>query len=133
MKILNSTILALALGGVMTVATVPALASTNDSGDSGAGAAGSCSASSTWKLKSKLDDGRIEFEAEVDSNVNGQVWRWALAHNGELSAHGHKITKAPSGSFKVRRLLVNADGRDKISFRAKDHATGEVCKGQVSL
>src|SRR5262249_21687147 len=130
MKIRKSAILALALGGVMTVTTVPALAS---GGNSDAGAGGPCSASSTWKLKAKTDDGRIEVEAEVDSNVKGQLWRWALAHNGDLTAHGRKITKGASGSFEVRRLLVNAEGRDKISFRAKNKSTGEVCTGHVGL
>ena len=97
--------------------TVPALASRRRRG---AGAAGPCSASSDWKLKAKSDNGRIEVEGEVDSNVNGQLWRWQLAHNGEITAHGRRVTHAASGSFEVRRLLVNADGRDKIALRAKN-------------
>lgn len=130
MKVLKSTILALALGGAMAITTVPALAS---GGDSGAGATGPCSASSDWKLKAKSDNGRIEVEGEVDSNVNGQLWRWRLAHNGEITAHGRKMTHAPSGSFDVRRLMVNAEGRDKIALRAKNRATGEVCRGHLTF
>ena len=92
---------------------------------------GSCSASSDWKLKASPEDGRIEVEGEVDSNVVGQTWRWRMLHNGTVSAKGTATTTGPSGSFDVRRLMVDAAGTDTIGWRATNPATGEVCRGSL--
>ena len=45
-------------------------------------------------LKAKTDDGRIEVEAEIDSNHAGQVWDWTLKHNGSLSPRGARTRRA---------------------------------------
>ncbi|HEX4977286.1 MAG TPA: hypothetical protein VFV40_05405 [Nocardioides sp.] len=92
---------------------------------------GSCTGATDWKLKASPEDGRIEVEGEVDSNRNGQTWRWRIVHNGSLSARGSATTKPPSGSFEVRRLLVDAAGTDTIVFRARNPLTDEVCRGVV--
>jgi hypothetical protein len=94
---------------------------------------GSCSGSATWKLKASPDDGRIEVEGQVDSNVNGQNWHWRILHNGNVAARGSATTKAPSGSFEVRRLLVNARGTDAIGWRARNMASGQTCRGSLKL
>ena len=72
---------------------------------------GRCSSGADWKLKVKTDDGRLEVEGEVDSNVAGQRWRWALRHNGSLSDRGVSTTTARSGSFEVERKIVDLDER----------------------
>jgi len=92
---------------------------------------GSCTASSDWKLKVGREDGRLEVEGEVDSNRNGQKWTWRIVHNGSVSAKGKRTTKAPSGSFEVRRLVVDLKGTDKITFRSRNTKNGEVCRGTV--
>lgn len=92
---------------------------------------GQCSGHSTWKLKAGRDDGRIEVEAEVDSNKVGQTWRWRLLHNGSLSARGTAQTVAPSGSFTVRRQVADLAGADALKFRARNPNTGETCTGRV--
>ena len=92
---------------------------------------GSCSGSTDWKIKAKPDDGRIEVEAEIDSNHNGQTWHWVLRHDGKAAARGTSTTKGPSGSFEVRRRPANHAGTDSFRFRAT-HA-GEVCVARVSL
>ena len=94
---------------------------------------GSCSGSTHWKMKAKPDDGRIEVEAEIDSNHNGQTWRWVLKHNGTASARGTATTHAPSGSFDVERRLVDASGQDSFRFRAVNNANGEVCVATIVL
>ncbi|MEQ7847518.1 hypothetical protein [Nocardioides kribbensis] len=94
---------------------------------------GSCTGSTDWKIKAKPDDGRIEVEAEIDSNVNGQTWGWVLRHDGSVAARGSSTTKAPSGSFSVERRLVDAAGADAFTFRATNAASGEVCVAKVSL
>ena len=92
---------------------------------------GSCSGSTSWKIKAKPDDGRIEVEAEIDSNVSGQQWHWVLKHNGSTSAHGTSQTHGASGSFSVERRTVDAAGTDTLRFRATHD--GESCVATVRL
>lgn len=91
---------------------------------------GGCSGSAHWKLKVKPDDGRLEVEAEVDSNVNGQTWRWRISHNGSVSARGKSTTRGPSGSFDVERRMANLSGTD--SFRLRATHGKQVCRGRIS-
>jgi hypothetical protein len=92
---------------------------------------GACSGSAHWKLKAKPDDGRIEVEAEVDSNASGQHWDWILKHNGSVSARGSKSTSGVSGSFEVRRRMANLAGTDHFVFRATHR--GQVCRGTIAF
>src|SRR3954466_6201565 len=73
--------LALPLTTALTIA--PALAS--HGGDGEVRTHGGCDGPAVWKLKVKPDSGRIELEAEVDSNHSGQVWHWRIKHNGSVS------------------------------------------------
>ncbi len=120
---------ALALTAGLAFTAIPAQAS----GGGGVENTGTCSQGSTWKLKAKADDGQIEVEAEVDSNVVGQVWKWKISDNGTLAAKGTSTTQAPSGSFSVNRLVPNQAGADKFVLRASNAATGETCRGKVTL
>jgi len=118
---------AVALSGVVLAGlATPALAN-----DADVIRRGSCSGSSDWKLKASPENNRIEVEGEVDSNINGQTWKWRMRHNGEVSARGKAATSGPSGSFDVRRLMVDLSGTDRIGWRAKNPATGEVCRGSL--
>lgn len=92
---------------------------------------GSCSERSDWKLKASPEDGRIEVEGEVDSNRNGQVWRWVLRRNGKVVDRGRATTQPPSGSFEVERRTRNGAGTDRFRFRAVNTGNGEVCVGRV--
>ena len=92
---------------------------------------GSCSGSTDWKMKAKPDDGRIEVEAEIDSNRTGQRWRWVLKHDGGVTARGTSVTRGRSGSFSVERRTVDADGPDRFTFRAVNRSSGEVCVASV--
>ena len=121
-----ATIGATAMLGSIALLGTPALANDDD-----VIREGNCSGRSDWKLKASPENGRIEVEGEVDSNVNGQNWRWKILHNGNVSARGTKETKGPSGSFEVRRVVVNAAGTDQIGWRAKNPNTGETCRGNL--
>jgi hypothetical protein len=92
---------------------------------------GSCSASADWKLKASPEDGRIEVEGEVDSNENGQTWKWRLVHNGSVSARGTATTTGPSGSFDVERTVVDLKGEDHLRFRARNTGSDETCVGSL--
>ena len=108
------------------LAAAPAVASGDDANHS----SGSCSGGTHWKIKAKSDDGRIEVEAEIDSNKAGQTWAWKLKDNGALVATGSSTTQGPSGSFEVERKPANKSGTDHFVFRAV-HA-GEVCRATVA-
>ena len=123
--------LAPALAFAALTATLAVAAAPADARGSDVVRRGSCTGSTDWKLKAGSDDGRIEVEAEVDSNVVGQTWRWRLLHNGDVTARGTRTTGAPSGSFDVRRLVVDLAGADTIALRARQPRTGEVCRGSV--
>ena len=92
---------------------------------------GGCSSGADWKLKASPEDGRIEVEGEVDSNVNGQDWRWRMLHNGSVTARGRATTSGPSGSFDVRRVVVDLEGEDALRFRARNPVSGEKCNGAL--
>ncbi len=94
---------------------------------------GSCSGRSDWKLKLSPEDGRIEVEFEVDSNVNGQTWHVRIRQNGERIFSGNRVTQAPSGSFEVRKLANNTAGTDRFRARAVNATTGETCGGAASI
>jgi hypothetical protein len=94
---------------------------------------GNCSASSDWKLKLSPQDGQIEVEFEVDSNVAGQTWRVRLLENGTQFFSGNRVTRAPSGSFTVRKLATDTAGTDSFRARAANAATGETCVGTASI
>lgn len=115
--------------GLAVAMTAPAQAS----GGGGVENQGQCSAGSDWKVKAKHEDSGLEVEGEVDSNVVGQVWKWKFLDNGTVAAKGKSTTQAPSGSFDVNRRIAEQAGADKITFKAHNPATGETCKGSVTL
>jgi hypothetical protein len=94
---------------------------------------GTCTGGATWKLKAKLDDGRIETEFEVDQNRNARRWNVVITRNGRAVFRGVRITRPPSGSFSITRRIANAAGRDRIVATARAAAGGAVCRGVVSL
>jgi hypothetical protein len=94
---------------------------------------GGCTGGTDWKVKASPEDGRIEVEGEIDSNRSGQTWRWRLKHDGGLSAKGTATTGGRSGSFEVRRVLVDLSGPDTFVFRARNVGSGEVCRGTVTF
>ena len=93
---------------------------------------GNCSGSTDWKLKLSPENGRIEVEFEIDSNVNGQTWNVRLKRDGNRFFRGQRTTQAPSGSFEVRRVISNGPGSDTVIGRAVNPHTGETCRGEVT-
>ena len=121
--------LAALVTAVVLVSAMPAAAG----GDREVIRTGNCSRASDWKLKLKLDDGRIETEYEVDQNRSGQRWRVVLRRDGAVFFRGIRTTRPPSGSFEVERRPVNRAGRDRITARALNLRSGEVCRGAATI
>ena len=93
---------------------------------------GHCSAASVFKLKLSPEGSRIETEFQVDQNRNNRLWKVSLTQNGTKVWHGSRYTRAPSGSFTVRRLLVNHAGADRVVAKAVNVRTGEICRAVLT-
>jgi hypothetical protein len=118
--------------GLATAAAAVAPAAALAKGGDDTRVRGSCSGNSTSKLKVGPDDGRHEAEFEVDQNRVGVTWKVQLRLNGKLVTSTTAKTRAPSGSFEVRRLLANRPGSDRIAAKATS-PSGEVCTAAVTV
>jgi hypothetical protein len=121
-----------ALAAMLSLLATTAFASAQKGGR-GIIKTGNCTASSHWKLKAKADDGRLETEFEVDQNRVGKRWRVVLTRNGSTVFSGVRTTRAPSGSFEVRRLLAASTGTTRIVAKARSLQTGETCRAALSF
>jgi hypothetical protein len=128
-KLLALAVIAVA---ALALAAAPA-ASAKDGNDREVIRRGGCTGASTWKLKLKFDDGRIETEFDVDQNRIGKRWRVVLRQDGVVRFRRIRATRPPSGSFEVERHLPNTRGRDRIVARARALATGEICRGVATI
>jgi hypothetical protein len=124
------TFIGIAALAMMLVALAPTAQARGNKGGDGNVKRGTCTASSTWKLKAKSDDGRIETEFEVDQNRVGKRWRITLVRNGSTVFRGIRTTVAPSGSFTVRRLLA-ASASTRFVASAKALQSGETCRAVI--
>jgi hypothetical protein len=88
---------------------------------------GHCTNKSTWKLTLKLDAGRVEVDAELQTPKSGQRWKAVYRDNGAVFGRASKLTRA-DGSWSATRFASNASGADHIRVRAKNVATGEICR-----
>ena len=88
---------------------------------------GACSGPSHWKLDlSQHGVGRIEADMEVHSGTAGQRWHFRFRDNGVRFGIGTRATQ-PDGSVDLRRITANRAGRDVITVKAKNLASGETC------
>ena len=117
----------LSLAACLALAVVPA--SPGKDGD--VLVSGTCSGASSSKLKLSEEDGRIEVEFEVDQNRNGVRWNVTLRRGGgQLLFSGTRVTRGPSGSFEVRRVVDNRPGNDTI--RARATRSGGLCRATAT-
>jgi hypothetical protein len=134
---MTSTKIRIAIAGTLALgvlgSTAATAASASASGGGGVRKSGACSATGTWKLKAKNDDGPLEVEAEVDVNKVGQHWTWRLTDNGIRVANAKAVTVAPSGSFSVNRHIASRPGTDVIAFHATNGAGANTCDGTLSI
>jgi len=126
---IRRNVMVVGMAAVMALAIAPAAIA----GSREVVRSGSCSAASDWELKVGPDDGRIELEFEVDSNVVGQRWNVAIRQDGNRIFRGSRVTQGPSGSFDVERHPANTAGADRFVARATNRVTGEVCVGRATL
>ncbi|MET0560948.1 MAG: hypothetical protein ABW012_04980 [Gaiellaceae bacterium] len=93
---------------------------------------GACTKASSSKLKLSGEDGRIEVEFEVDQNRNGVRWTVVLRRPATLLVRTTRVTRGPSGSFELRRVVADLAGADRITARATS-PSGEVCRATAAF
>jgi hypothetical protein len=93
---------------------------------------GTCTSASSSKLKLSPEDGLIEVEFEVDQNRNGVRWTVVLRRPARVVFRGARVTRGPSGSFELRRVVNDTVGGDRIIARATSPA-GEVCRAAATF
>jgi hypothetical protein len=94
---------------------------------------GTCSAASSAKLKLGPEGGRVEVEFEVDQNRVGKRWSVVLTRNGVRVASRVATTRAPSGSFEVRRVIAPGSPRTRVVAVARAAGSGEACRAFATL
>lgn len=135
MKTRRASILALTAATAMTIPLMTATAASARGDDDRAEVRrqGTCTAATTAKLKAKQRDGGLEVEFEVDANRTGQRWGFRMWRNGVRFAKGTGVTAGRSGSFDVERRTSDGTGRDVISAKATNRATGETCRASLVI
>ena len=128
MSRLRSSAAAVAVGAIAAMVAVSGAAAK----DGDVRVSGKCTSAATSKLKLSPENGRIEVEFEVDQNRNGVQWRVTLGRNGSLVASTTATTRAPSGSFSVRRVITDTPGIDRVVAVATS-PSGATCTATASF
>jgi hypothetical protein len=85
-----------------------------------------------WSLVLTHDNGRIEADYKL-SNVNvGSTWRVVMKDNGVRFFRGTRTATAER-HIEVDRFTQNQTGTDKITVRAANLASGQVCTAAASI
>lgn len=129
MSRLTTGALVIAVAAVTAVVAAPGAVAKN--GD--VRVQGKCTTAATSKLKLGAEDGAIEVEFEVDQNRNGVAWRVTFRRNGSLVASTTATTRAPSGSFTVRRVIGDTPGVTDHVVAVATSPTGATCTAAGSL
>jgi hypothetical protein len=68
----------------------------------------------------------VEFQ--IDQNRSGVPWRVTLRRNGSRVRSFTATTRAPSGSFEIRRVVARRNRVDRITAVAT--RSGETCSAR---
>jgi hypothetical protein len=129
---IRSIALVAALPTTILLTAAPALAQGGSGGGGVKPTVAACATGNT-SLKGKLDDGRLEVEAQLDVNRNGQSWAWTLTDNGVKFAAGTNKTLAPSGAFSVTKFTANRAGKDNLKFTAVRSGDHKSCSNTFTV
>ena len=94
---------------------------------------GTCTTAAISKLKLSAENGGIEIEFEVDQNRNGVSWRVTLHRNGSPVSTTTATTRAPSGSFTVRRVVDETAGAPERIVAVATNRSGATCRAAASF
>lgn len=120
-------LLGLLLGGP------PALADDDaDDRRSEARVSATCSKGASARLRLRARDGEIRVEYEVKRRRRGERWRVVLVQERRVVWRGVMRTSGSGGSFRVRRVLEDLDGPDRVVARASG-PRGLTCEASAML
>jgi hypothetical protein len=128
LRTVRATIALLAI--VALLAATPAVARTRM-----VVARGSCrgDGDSHWRLVLVQRDHRIGVGFKVVQGVPGNIWRVKIVHNRHTIFRALQATHGESGSFAVRAWTRNTRGVDFFRARARNVATGELCRARAVI
>ena len=126
--------LAVVLGSVLgSAAIVFAPVAQADDVEPDRGPCGPASSTASYRMRLvSYEDYRFTVSFAVFSDDLDE-WDWKLVHNDDVSARGESQSRDADRSFRIVRRVIDAPGVDEVSFRAENNATGEVCRGVLSL
>ena len=115
-----------ALGALLPVTAASAADSVTRSG--------ACGGNSSWSLRAAEAEGDVAaLRLRVNSPRAGQTWNVALARQGNVFFRTARTTNS-RGNFTVTRNAREVNGvNDVYTARARNRATGEVCRARVVL
>lgn len=93
---------------------------------------GRCSASSHWDFSLEKEHGWIDVDVDIDSRSRGQKWKVTLTHEGR-TVYSKTRTTDREGEIDVNKHVRNTRGKDKVTFRATNKSTGEVCRASLTI
>lgn len=85
-----------------------------------------------WSLELSHDDGRIESDYELHNVSVGSTWRVVMKDKGVRFFRGTR-TAGSDRYIEVDRYTQNRSGTDRITVRAANLATGQVCGASASI
>ena len=114
-----------------TASTVAAAAPSAQAAGASVKKTGTCG-THPWSLVLKHDNGRIDAGYKL-SNVNvGSTWRVVMKDNGVRFFRGTRTATAER-HIEVDKFTQNRTGIDKITVRAANPATGQVCTAVATI
>jgi hypothetical protein len=124
----------LALAGTMAFAVLAGVTAPPASADIEHHKSGTCSGSSTWRLDLDKEAGRIESDFDINSTAGAGVsWRVRMSDNGTRFFNQIRVTNA-FGNFEAEGNTFDRAGVvDKITAKATNLRTGEVCRGTLGI
>ena len=88
---------------------------------------------SHWRLRVTVDDlGLLVVRFRIAGGSAGETWNLFLDRNGTGFFAGSRVSNA-FGVVRVRRRISDAPGADVIRAAGHDVATGEICRGRVTI
>jgi hypothetical protein len=97
---------------------------------------GTCDPSGRWELSLDKEHGKIDVDFEVTSKRAGQRWKVVLRHDGSKFYEGTKVTRVDDDErpdLEVERTVNDRSGTDTFKARARNKATGAVCRAVLSI
>lgn len=128
-RCLRSLLCLLLLG--LLLGAAPAVAR-DDDGRREARVAATCSKGASGQLRLRSRDGEIRLEFEVKRRRRGESWRVVLVQERRVVWRRTLRTSRSGGSFRVRRVLPDLDGPDRVTARASG-PRGLTCEASATL